>query len=550
MHVTWAALLGAAFVGVLAIPGLSDQAILVLSNGGQLLATVLGAAGCAVAARRTRGHRRAAWWWLSVGTGTWGAGQVVWTYYEVVLGQEVPFPSLADVGFLLFPLVSAVGLVIWLGTQSHQLMARGRDLLDGAIIAVSLLALSWVTTLGSVVADGGDGWLPLTLSLAYPVGDLVLGTLVLIALARGTGAERMTLAVLALGLGGLALSDSAYVYLVSLEQYSSADLISSGWVFGFLFVGAAGMTAPKAETGQGRAHADVAGPIIATRPSLLRLGLPYLPLLAAGTALFVSLVTSAEPATMDLVLGVALLLIVLTRQFLALAENRKLLVALAEARDQLEHQALHDALTGLANRVLFADRLDRALLQPTANVSVLYCDLDDFKLVNDELGHEAGDELLVLVAQRLLDCVRLTDTVARLGGDEFAILLEDSDDALQVADRVVDALRAGLEVAGRSVRTSISVGIARHRGSDVPASDRRGGLRRSGAPHGDVITRAAHREHTARLLLRQADSAMYAAKGAGKSRAVLVDVIGEPLSEVTVLERFEQPVLPEEPAAN
>jgi diguanylate cyclase len=535
VHVLGATLLGVAFVGVLWVPGLSDVSVVVISNGGQLLATVLASAGCAVAARRTSGQRRTAWWFLSAGTGSWAAGQLVWSYYEVVLGEEVPFPSLADVGFLLFPLVSAVGLVIWLGTQSHQLVARGRDLLDGAIIAVSLLALSWVTTLGSVVSDGGDGWLPLTLSLAYPVGDLVLGTLVLIALARGTGAERMTLAVLALGLGGLALADSAYVYLVSLGQYSSADLISSGWVFGFLFVGAAGMTVPSSSTGARRrlGRAEPAGPL-ATRPSLLRLGLPYLPLLAAGTALFVSMLTSPQTATMDLTLGLALLLIVLTRQFLALAENRKLLVALAEARDQLEHQALHDALTGLANRVLFADRLDRALLQPTANVSVLYCDLDDFKLVNDELGHEAGDELLVLVAQRLVECVRLTDTVARLGGDEFAVLLEDSDDALQVADRIVDALREGLEVAGRPVRTSISVGIARHRGSDVPASDRRGSspARRTRPAGADVVTRAAHRESTARLLLRQADSAMYAAKGAGKSRAVLVDVIGEPLEEL------------------
>ena len=101
-----------------------------------------------MAARRTAGHRRRAWAWLSAGTGAWAAGQAVWSFYEVVLGREVPFPSLADVGFLLFPLAAAVGLVIWLGTQSDQLAARGRDLLDGAIIAGSLLVLSWVTTLG------------------------------------------------------------------------------------------------------------------------------------------------------------------------------------------------------------------------------------------------------------------------------------------------------------------------------------------------------------------------------------------------------------------
>src|SRR3954470_16879293 len=239
--VTSAALLSAAFMGVLLVPGVSPLAILLVSNGGQLLAAGLASAGCGVAAVRCTGHRRRAWAWLSVGNGAWAAGQVVWSYYEVVLDREVPFPSLADVGFLLFPLLAAVGLVIWLGTQGDQLAARGRDLLDGAIIAVSLLVLSWVTTLGSVVAEGGDSWFSLTLSLAYPIGDLVLATLVLLALARGRAAERATLAVLALGLGGLAFADSAYVYLTTLGRYSSADLISSGWVFGFLYVAAAGL---------------------------------------------------------------------------------------------------------------------------------------------------------------------------------------------------------------------------------------------------------------------------------------------------------------------
>ena len=165
----------------------------------------------------------------------------------------------------------------------------------------------------------------------------------------------------------------------------------------------------------------------------------------------------------ELLLGLALMTLVLARQCLAMLDNQRLLVALAEARDQLEHQALHDALTGLPNRVLFADRLDRALLQPEADVSVLFCDLDDFKLVNDQHGHDAGDRLLRLVAERLLECVRLTDTVSRLGGDEFAILLEDSANAVQVADRVVAAIEP-VDLDGRTVQTSISVGIAHHRG--------------------------------------------------------------------------------------
>ena len=130
--VTGAALLGVAFVVVLRIPGLSDLAVLLISNLGQLLAAVLASVGCALAARRTRDQRRRAWRWLSVGAASWAAGQAVWSYYEIVLDREVPFPSLADVGFLLFPVAAAIGLVTWLGSQSDQLVARGRDVLDGA----------------------------------------------------------------------------------------------------------------------------------------------------------------------------------------------------------------------------------------------------------------------------------------------------------------------------------------------------------------------------------------------------------------------------------
>ncbi len=516
--VTCAALWSVAFIAVLQIPGLSASMVTLVSDAGQLLAACAASAGCAVAARASEGHRRSAWAWLSAGTGSWAAGQAVWSFYEVVLGREVPFPSAADVGFLAFPLVAGFGLVLWLGTQGDQLVARGRDLMDGVIIAASLLVLSWVTVMAPVVADGGVSGFPLVLSLAYPVGDVVLATLVLLALARGTVADRTILLLLAVGLGGFALSDSLFVYLTSTGTYSSADLVSnSGWVVGFLFVGVAGTAvAVRPTTDAVRRTSVSAG---SPWPQML---LPYLPLLGAGAALCADLLDADGTARIDLLLGVPLVGMVLLRQFLAMADNQRLLSALAEARDQLEHQALHDSLTGLSNRVLFADRLDRALLAPSATVSVLFCDLDDFKLVNDNLGHEAGDHLLTLVAHRLLDCVRATDTVARLGGDEFAILLDESSDARVVADRVVASMQEEVEVLGHRVRTSISVGIAHHEGSAAPAEERRG----PSTARDEVRTRrdlaALHqREATAALLLRLADTAMYAAKGAGKGRAIL-----------------------------
>jgi GGDEF domain-containing protein len=140
-----------------------------------------------------------------------------------------------------------------------------------------------------------------------------------------------------------------------------------------------------------------------------------------------------------IILGL-LVIIVLTRQFIVVAKIRRLLVMAAD-------QALRDPLTGLANRALFHDRLTHAMQlhqRDNQSVAVLSLDLDDFKMVNDNLGHPAGDALLVLAAERILGCVRAGDTVARLGGDEFAVLLEGrAEDSHLVAPKYLLALGAG-----------------------------------------------------------------------------------------------------------
>jgi diguanylate cyclase (GGDEF)-like protein/PAS domain S-box-containing protein len=165
-----------------------------------------------------------------------------------------------------------------------------------------------------------------------------------------------------------------------------------------------------------------------------------------------------------------------------------------ELEEQLAHQAFHDPLTSLANRALFLDRVTHALERSKrtfARVGVLFVDLDDFKTVNDSLGHAAGDELLVGVGLRLREAVRDADAVARLGGDEFAVLLEDVDagSAEAVASRLLASLEAPVVVEGTELFPRASIGIA------------------LGAP-GTLAS----------SLLREADAAMYDAKSAGKSR--------------------------------
>ncbi|MEA2682962.1 MAG: hypothetical protein QOK05_1290 [Chloroflexota bacterium] len=129
----------------------------------------------------------------------------------------------------------------------------------------------------------------------------------------------------------------------------------------------------------------------------------------------------------------------------------------------LQHQAFHDSLTNLANRALLHQRIDAALAKPAPRVAVLMVDVDEFKVVNDTLGHAVGDQLLVETAGRLAVAVRGSDTAARIGGDEFAVLVEDINsqaDATASAHRVIDAFRQPFKLAGQSVRVTASVGIA------------------------------------------------------------------------------------------
>jgi diguanylate cyclase (GGDEF)-like protein/PAS domain S-box-containing protein len=173
------------------------------------------------------------------------------------------------------------------------------------------------------------------------------------------------------------------------------------------------------------------------------------------------------------------------------------------SEDKLTHLALHDGLTGLPNRELFLDRTRHALAlakRTVASPSILFLDLDHFKVVNDSMGHSAGDALLVRVAERLTRVVRPSDTLARLGGDEFTLLcegLEDEHEIEHIADRITKAFRDPIRIHGRDVVVTTSIGIA--------TAERLGNVR-------------------AEDLLQQADAALYRAKDRGRARYEMYNV--------------------------
>ena len=188
-------------------------------------------------------------------------------------------------------------------------------------------------------------------------------------------------------------------------------------------------------------------------------------------------------------------------------ENRNLIFQIQDiedkkrAEEKLQYEATHDSLTGLPNRALFHSKLDEAIetanRNPSYEVSVLFIDLDRFKVVNDSLGHIVGDQLLILIARRLKECLRPSDLVARLGGDEFVILVQGKDkghDVVKIAERIQEKFSTAFDIKGREIYSSASIGILNLGEHHVSAEDMMrdadtaiSGLRRLGTVGGDSL---------------------------------------------------------------
>ncbi|WP_197373558.1 putative bifunctional diguanylate cyclase/phosphodiesterase [Mycolicibacterium baixiangningiae] len=427
---------------------------------------------CAMlAARAATGRFRTVWVCFAIAFGGWTAGAVVWGYLDSVL-DSATFPSPGDFGYILFPIFGCVALVQWpIGAVGQS---RLRLVLDGLIFALSLFLMSWVLVLHSVYETYREDRFTVGLALAYPVADLMILAVAGLVLVRAHTRQRRPLALITMALVLFTLSDSAFAWLTARGDYSPGHPIDLGWVCGSALFGAAALLSrglpvtPESTT---------------QMPTSMSLWLPFVPLLLGGTV--------ATVVVLDGVLRVTVIVVIVAiclRQFLASWENRRLLRVVAD-------QALRCPLTGLANLALFNDRLAHAMQlrerDPRA-VAVLSLDLNDFKVVNDSLGHAAGNQLLTQVGDRLVTCVRPGDTVARLGGDEFAVLIEDPvDRSLEIAHRIVESFDSPFVVDGQRLLMRPSVGLAAAAPDDEPD------------PFGEQ-------------LFKRADAAMYAAK---RSRA-------------------------------
>ncbi len=297
------------------------------------------AAGATGIAAASRGRIRRAWASLAFATGSWSLGQAAWTVLELRYGRDSPLPSVADLGFLMFPI--GVGLALW-AFPTAQPGLRRRDIVDGLILTAGLASMIWTTSLRAVL-DGGHGTTAaLAVSLTYPVADAIIVVMALMAHSRG-GPHRDTLARLTIALTAMTASDLAFAYLNSHDLSLSGNATSTGWTAAFTLIAVAALRQPSESAGADGDPADQHG---ASAPGT-GWALPDGPVVAALTACTVkwAMTGSADAVGIGL-LGIAILLTAVRERW-AIRDHHALLAEVAEHRADLELRVGFDPLTRL-----------------------------------------------------------------------------------------------------------------------------------------------------------------------------------------------------------
>ena len=324
-----AAVLTVAFVLWTALRIGGDQVTIAVDDVGEAVAAMAAAVSCGLAAFRNTGRTRLAWGLFAASATSWGVGEVVWSVYEVGLGVSVPFPSAADAGFLLAIPLGVAGVFAFTSAPS-RLTTRGEALLAGAIVALSLVFVAWSLGLRAVYDSSLASPAAQLIGLAYPVGDIITITVLVLALRRARKAERGCMLLLLGGLAANAFADSTFAYLTANSSYEAiGSLLDAGWVVGYLLIALAPLW-PATDKGATVAE----GPI-----ELWQLALPWVAVLAAA-------ITAIRLASTDLVLdqfstvlagSIGILLV--GSQVLSHRDSRSFLLKTQRMENQLERRS-------------------------------------------------------------------------------------------------------------------------------------------------------------------------------------------------------------------
>jgi diguanylate cyclase (GGDEF)-like protein len=438
------------------------------------VSAILAGHACWVVSRRgdLDPSTRRFWRHLTIASALFAAG-IVANAADATAGPEPsqrvgPVTLVFYLGVLLLVMWALLRLPSWQRSRSDWL----RFGIDACVVLITVASIVWRFSLRdhqTWVRQTGSAGAMLAIAL---LTALSMVTFMKVAFAGAGRLDRRATYVLGIGAATAATFGGLSPFLID-KPYLSTSLVS---------VPVAALAIHLAALSQGRA----AGTPLRERQPKRRISVaPYLGVAITDALL---LTTSTEDpgqtrAMQAVVVGLTVLAV--TRQIVALLDNNRLLATVASHQDELTHQATHDSLTGVANRAHVEQRL-RDLLDEGDTFHVVLLDLDDFKVVNDRLGHQVGDQLIVETSRRLTELVGDRGTVGRLGGDEFAVLLPGAHDLAGLLDHLVRDIGRPAELSGNITSTGVSAGVTASRPGDDAAE-----------------------------LLRRADVAMYAAKAAG-----------------------------------
>ncbi len=306
-----------------------DSVTIAVDDIGEAVAAFIAVVCCGIAARRYSGRQRLGWALLSASAATWGSGEVVWSVYEVGLGIAVPFPSAADAGFLGAIPLAAAGILCFFTTPrgtSTQLWLW----LDGAIVLLALFFVSWTLGLKTVYNASGDPLLLRAIDLAYPVGDILIGTILVLAIRRATNEAHGRLLLLLGGLAANSLADSAFAYLTASGTYGAiGSVLDAGWVAGYLMIGLAALW----PTGPPRAVVEE------DAIDVWQLALPWFAILGVGLVAIGMAITGTTIEPIRLVVLGAIAILVMVSQVYAHNESQSLLL-----KSRLSAKTLNDII--------------------------------------------------------------------------------------------------------------------------------------------------------------------------------------------------------------
>ena len=489
-----------------------------------------------------------AWYLIAGAQFLFVLGDVVWYVYEGILFIE-PYPSLADLFYMLYYPVILIGIFIFPKRKISK-PELSKTVIDFLLTLLSAGLVSWFFLL-SPAASGleQESFLVKFLSVGYPAADLILLLLLLVLIYKyPSGREHSAIFFLILSISVQIISDVIFSYQSLMDTYINGSWVDCGWILGYLFLGLAAITQIQVEQKENSEKGFITSFRNLKLDKFIKGAqkfLPYFFVFTSYSVLVFYVANEIPERFLILVVGIGIIILLsMLRQYLVIKDNEKLnkelesiLTDLAKknfqikntneelrseiqqrkkAEKQLSFDALHDCLTKLPNRTLLLDRLNHAIEIVKRNAdysfSVLFLDLDQFKNVNDTLGHSVGDELLKNFSDRVQECIRNSDTFARLGGDEFAILLgkrDSTDDATHVADRIQEVLREPYLFTGQNLFITASIGIV----NDISKN-----------------------YNNAEEILRDADIAMYRAKELGKARYQIFSssMRSEMLSKITM----------------